>query len=711
MSDGRPAPGTLIHSDVQRAPPMQAANPHAPAPAPPAHTGSGRPASGATAGDPASGSGSLAREPRPYRRDIDGLRAVAVGGVLLFHAGVPGVEGGFVGVDVFFVISGYLITQLLLSSRAKGLAQQLGEFYLRRARRILPALLVMLLVVTLLAVALLLPQDLRTFGRYLAATPALLANVAAAKGVDYFATAAPQPALLHLWSIAVEEQFYLAYPLALLTVTRILPRWRLAALVVVATLSLLLCIWAAEHRPVANFYLPPSRAWELLLGAIVVLWRRAAALSAVAASGVSLLALAVIAATMHGYRTSLVYPSLYALPPCLATAALLAVGEDARCISHRVLGWQPLVATGLISYSLYLWHLPLFTLYRYYRITAPGAPMIGVLLLLTFAIAALSWRYIEQPIRRGVRLRSGRAFLWSAAAASALAAACGGALWLSGGWPHRFAAPVLVLAQSSTARHPDARRCTTLPLQTLDASTLCRFGSRSPEAVPVLVWGDSHATALLPAYESLAAEHGLALYFAASSACRPLLGVAWAHGSLQARANCAAFNAAMLRSVAQLRPRVVVLNAFWSHPDLDFIAADGASASQGPPSLATGLAQTVERVAASGSRVCIVLDPPQLNYQAPYALAMARLRGIDDSFITVSLAAAHAQFRDAEDAIRALPAQAVLAIVDPKAALCASGICQVRIADRPLYTDADHLAVAGAQYVSGVIDGCFRELH
>ena len=313
---------------------------------------------------------STAQRAPGYRPDIDGLRALAVIAVVLFHDGVPGLDGGYVGVDVFFVISGYLITQLLEVARGESVRHTLVPFYLRRIRRILPALFATCLATAIAGAVLYVPDALVNLGKYLAAMPVLLSNVAAwTEGGGYFDPPTRQLALSHLWSIAVEEQFYLVYPLLLLTITRYLPAYRRATLIVLSAFSLALCIWASHYKPAANYYAAPTRAWELLLGAALALSGTPRIGHRIANECLALASLVGLVLVVHLYKQWTLYPGTAAILPCMATAVLITTGASLRpALINRVLSWQPLVFVGLISYSLYLWHQPLLVLVSYYHI-------------------------------------------------------------------------------------------------------------------------------------------------------------------------------------------------------------------------------------------------------------------------------------------------------------------------------------------------------
>lgn len=337
-----------------------------------------------------------------YRKEVDGLRTVAVVPVVLFHAGLPGFAGGYAGVDVFFVISGFLITTLLLEDLRRD-RFSVVHFYERRARRILPALTFVVAVTTLVAIWTLPPVRLGEYGASMIATALFAANVYFWRTTDYFATAAEERPLLHMWSLAVEEQFYIVFPLLLLA----LWRWRRGGsdallwgtFLGMAALSFALAILAAGWKPVANFYLPVTRAWELLAGSLVALALKGAPPAAGRFTPwLAGLGLALVLTALLGIDDTTPWPGSWTMVPVAGTALILAFAR-ADCPTGRVLGWGPMVWIGLLSYSIYLWHQPLLA---FARVTTPGHPSLGlmaVLALATVPLAWVSWRFVEQPFR------------------------------------------------------------------------------------------------------------------------------------------------------------------------------------------------------------------------------------------------------------------------------------------------------------------------
>lgn len=379
-----------------------------------------------------------------YRREIDGLRALAVIPVILFHGGFETFSGGFVGVDVFFVISGYLITSIIIKELEAG-SFTLAGFYERRARRILPALFFILLVTLPFAWAWLLPHELSDFGKSLAAVAVFGSNILFWQQSDYFAADAEFIPLLHTWSLAVEEQFYLFFPLLLLLFWKG-GKVRLVTLfLIIGLISLGFSEWAWREYPAANFYLITSRAWELMIGALTgfYLYNRQQPGGIPNQLG-SLVGLLMILYAIFFIDRDLPFPGLYALIPTLGTALVILFGSPNTLVYH-LLSIRPMVAVGLISYSAYLWHQPLFVFTRVQGFDemfheAYGISSLwlhGALGLLALLLAALSWRFVEQPFRNRQRLTRQRIFVL-AATGTFIFLAIGGMLVMLDGAPFRF---------------------------------------------------------------------------------------------------------------------------------------------------------------------------------------------------------------------------------------------------------------------------------
>jgi len=343
-----------------------------------------------------------------YRAEIDGLRALAVIPVILFHAGFETFSGGFVGVDVFFVISGYLITSMLIEDLEHGRFSVRG-FYERRARRILPALFFMVAVCGLFAWFWMTPDQLDRFSLSVAALSLFGSNLLFWQESDYFDAAAEEKPLLHTWSLAVEEQYYLLFPLFLLVT------WRFGKTQLFWLIALLCAVsflhsersWAID--PVGNFYLAPTRAWELFAGSVTALFvsqRGVVANDVLGLFGV----LAVLMSIVH-FDRSTPFPSAYTLVPVLGVVLVLRYAGEASFVA-RLLSTRLLVGLGLISYSAYLWHQPLFAFARIRSVEEPDACLMAMLSMLALGVAVLSWRFIERPFRNTSFLAQYQVFLY-----------------------------------------------------------------------------------------------------------------------------------------------------------------------------------------------------------------------------------------------------------------------------------------------------------
>lgn len=347
-----------------------------------------------------------------YRREIDGLRAIAVLPVLLFHANLGLFTGGFVGVDVFFVISGYLITSIIISEAKAGQFSFIS-FYERRARRILPVLFLVMLVTTGLACLWMMPDELKNYGQSLLATTLISNNILLSITSGYWDLASDFKPLLHTWSLGVEEQYYLIFPFLFILLWNKFRDKILLVLIATFAASLALSQAAITFAPSLTFFLLPTRAWELALGAITAVYMNKASYSTEPSHKKQILSgfgLLLIAASVIMFTEHTPTPGLYALIPTIG-AVLVILFAVKGTVANKLLSVRWLVGVGLISYSLYLWHQPLFAFARIYSQTPPSTWVYTSLIILTFALSYLSWKLVERPARKKSSL--GAPVFWS----------------------------------------------------------------------------------------------------------------------------------------------------------------------------------------------------------------------------------------------------------------------------------------------------------
>ncbi len=330
-----------------------------------------------------------------YRKEIDGLRAVAVVPVVLFHAGWNVFSGGYVGVDIFFVISGYLITSIILEERTEG-KFSIIRFYERRVRRIFPALFFVFTITLPFAWVFMLPLPFQDFMRSLAAASLFISNVHFWETTGYFSEAAELRPLLHTWSLAVEEQYYLIFPILTMALGAVTFRKYITCFVVIAILSILLSEWGWRNHPDANFFFTFSRFWELFIGSIcaVVAFKR----KINGNQWLSMIGLAMILGSIFCFDMTIPSPSVYMLVPVVGAALVILYAREGTLVA-RTLSLRCLVGLGLISYSTYLWHQPVFAFARIIYSHSPSAPLMVFGIVSSFALAAITWRYVEQPFR------------------------------------------------------------------------------------------------------------------------------------------------------------------------------------------------------------------------------------------------------------------------------------------------------------------------
>lgn len=455
-----------------------------------------------------------------YRPEIDGLRAIAVLPVILFHAGSQVFRGGFVGVDVFFVISGFLITTILIDDLERGDFSILG-FYERRARRILPALFFVMLCSLPFAWLWMFPDQLKGFSQSLVAVSLFASNILFWRKIDYFWASADEVPLLHTWSLAVEEQYYILFPIFLVLVWRFGKNRVFWSIVILAAISLALSEWGGQISSQANFYLAPTRAWELLAGSIAAftVQKRGVRKSEV----LSLLGLGAIVFSIFVYDRYTPFPGVYTLVP-VGGAVLVILFADSKTMVAKLLSTKAFVGLGLISYSAYLWQQPLFAFAHIRSVNAPDSALMAGLAVLSLLLAVLSWKYVEQPFRSGkTTIIKARSTVFAMSLVGLLAFTAIG-LWghAQQGFAWRLSAQTLQVLSSKGDRSADeclfsAEARYSVPL------------ARCQHAVPaangtVLLLGDSHSSAISPTLILLINNDSRSVYEASYAGCIPVAG-------------------------------------------------------------------------------------------------------------------------------------------------------------------------------------------
>lgn len=613
-----------------------------------------------------------------FRPDVEGLRALAIVPVVIFHAFPSLLPGGYVGVDVFFVISGFLITSLLLDRLGSG-TYSVASFYGARIRRIFPALFVMLALTAPLA--LLLPSTgwLQAYGRTLGATAVFFSNMELYRTTDYFDTAAELKPLVHTWSLAVEEQYYIVFPLLLALLYRRWPKVIAPVLATIGVVSLALSVRWLHTDPALAFYSSPSRAFELMMGSLLAVglrgdaapraWRESAA-----ALGLALIVLACVLLTP---RTP--FPGAAALLPCLGAALLIWAGKHGGTWVGRWVASPPLRWIGAMSFSLYLWHWPMLVLTRHWVLGEPTPWQAGAAVAASVLLAWASLKWVETPIRRASH--TDRRLLAGGVACILAALAVAWVLVERTWWVKPADARAQALLAGARDNNPHRMRCHGRFDYVIPYEDRCRFGDLSQPADTV-VWADSHGAELALALGEAAGKAGRSVSQITSSTCPPALGF-----EEPTRPRCVEHNDATLRGLSQdgAVDRVVL------------VARYGYYMQTQAASLEEGLRRSVVALTAAGKAVVLVEPFPDYGYPVPAALAALHRRGqaVED-FGQTRTAYVHRQ-RDALAMLDRLSRLPGVTVVRTSETFCASGRCAVVSDGRPLYFDDNHLSVTGAR--------------
>jgi peptidoglycan/LPS O-acetylase OafA/YrhL len=621
-----------------------------------------------------------------YRPDVDGLRAVAVLAVLAFHAFPDFAPGGFAGVDVFFVISGFLITGIILGGLADGSFTFAG-FYWRRVRRLFPALVLVLAACLALGWLVLLPDEYRQLGRHVAAGAGFVSNIVLWREAGYFDTAAELKPLLHLWSLGVEEQYYLVWPV-LLVLLRKSPQLMFCAIVGVAAASLAANLWLTYQHPDAAFFLPVGRFWELLCGSLLAYLAHHRRLAGGAVELKAWLGAALLAASAALLDPLRDFPGAWALLPVMGTVLVVWAGPCAW-INRRVLAHPAAVLLGLISYPLYLWHWPLLAFARIVHGGEPPLALRVALCALSVLLAWMTYELLEKKVRHAGRWALQRRAV-PALAGSMAALGLAGILALQGSLAPQSASLPQVREISSASSDWDHGGKRTIP---------------GDSGRSVLFFGDSHMQQLWPRVKKVATERAAPVHtilLRSAGGCAPVPGIE------RKGYRCASFVEQSLRLAREPHVETVVIAASW----LGFVRREDYYRVGDPERVALDLAApesewvlqgfqaALAQLTAAGKRVVLVLSAPRGAALDPKSI-------IDRDGLTVRLRTALPAVPRSELAaltgpidarLRRIAAAVGASVIDPAEWLCTASLCPAfDESGRPLYRDASHLRASTAR--------------
>lgn len=649
-----------------------------------------------------------------YRKEIDGLRAVAVIPVILFHAGFESFSGGFVGVDVFFVISGYLITTLLLQDLQKG-RFSLADFYERRARRILPALFFVMACSTVMGWLWLMPGDSIRFANALIAVSTFWSNILFWRQSGYFDQAAELNPLLHTWSLAVEEQYYILFPLFLLLMWRLARRYMAISLGLLALCSFALAEWMTDVRSSAAFFMLPTRGWELLIGALLAYYmhiRSHEQLSPVFRQAGSLIGLLLIGLAVLTFDRNTPFPGVYALAPTLGAALLIWCAGTGN-IAGSVLRHPLLVGIGMISYSAYLWHQPLLVFARHHSLLEPSQMTLTLLAALSLPLAWLTWKYIEQPFRNRQFMTRYKVF-WSAGAGITFFVALG----------------VFVILQDGILRPGDERLAAIEKSAIKPARHACRidnsFAQKKLQAclqrydgAVVYLLGDSHAPTLDPPLRRELARKGLGLISLTNTGCLPVPGILRPNN--HRGHDCLAYNQAVWDYLASAPRTTIILAGRWT------LGLEGSRFNNQEGGVESGnvfdssvvdekfnpipdqnLSSHIERrirQLAKRHNVIVVSQIPEAGWDVPWSMAKRLRAGLPQKeALSTSYDVFLARNQRTMELMRRL--KDAIEIVDPSELVCnvdGNRRCINALHGRPLYFDDDHPSGKFAEIIASAI--------
>jgi len=653
-----------------------------------------------------------------YRPEIDGLRALAVLAVIFCHTGLGLFSGGFVGVDVFFVISGYLIT-LIIHGELQQEKFSIVQFYERRIRRILPALFFVILACIPFAWMWMMPDEFEAFSKSIVKVNLFISNVYFWKESNYFSPDAQLAPMLHTWSLAVEEQFYVLFPLILILFHKCKLRVLLSIISTMLIVSLAFSEWSSKIFPVANYYLLPTRSWELGVGSIIALsmnqWKNT---NGSVAQLLSLIGLLLILFSVLTFDEGTPFPGLWALFPVIG-AALIIVYAKQNTLVGQFLSWKPMVGIGLISYSAYLWHHPLFAFARI-RLQGDVQPEVYLgLSVLTLILAFFTWKFVEQPFRNKMTFTRKQVFI-GALLISVVFIVFGKVGRLSGGLPDRFSLEIREMIGGAKDTNPRRGECHAQNKKFITPNNSCVYGD---EAFPTFaILGDSHAMALAHQLSKSLVQNGYGLRELTFSACPPITDFVLLHKS----DGCYRYNS-QIPNYLSLHKEIetVILTARWT---LHFegtrfnnfeggLEASRIADTKLTPERASEVGDlyrlTVQKLLEDGKRVVLIYPVPEVGWHVPYYLAKKLLfEGEHSDTLSTSFEVFKQRTEFTHKQLASVGEHHNLMEVRPENIFCdnhVQGRCVAQFDGELLYFDDNHLSSVGANVLSEYIVKLMKE--
>jgi peptidoglycan/LPS O-acetylase OafA/YrhL len=650
-----------------------------------------------------------------YRPEIDGLRALAVIPVILFHAGLPIFSGGYIGVDVFFVISGYLITTIILTEIMAG-DFSLAHFYERRARRILPALFLVMAVCIPFAWIWLSPSDMKGFSKSLRDVPLFLSNVLFYRESGYFDTDAGLKPLLHTWSLAVEEQYYIGFPLMLIVLWKYGKRSIPYVLLALATISLFYAERMLRLDPDAAFFLLPSRIWELMTGALLAHGVINHHLKVRGSQIVSLVGFLLLLFAIFSFDKNIPFPGLYALVPTVGAVMIILYATPETFVG-RVLGSGYFVRVGLISYSAYLWHQPIFALSRYQSLEQLGFLHLAVLILVTFVLAYLSWRFVEQPFRNRNSIKRKSVVIF-ALIGSLFFIVFGLVGSSTNGFEQRIPSEILVPINKALESKEIRSKCWNQLADNPAISNTCNIGKSGGHPIFALL-GDSHAGSLEPALQQRSIELGKSGKNLTYVACQSI-PISKIEKSDKENSVCERFRESIYNSLdTDLIPDVIIFSSRYAQviESVNFDNAEGGIEGDIPEFGRSGMSnqaaiighmekytEAIKALLENGRKVVLIYPIPEMGWNVPKRmLRLYAMNGeVKKEDASIDYLVFQKRNRNAYLALDNVGEHENLIRIYPEKIYCnsvISGRCIAHIDGNPIYYDDDHLSRFGADLI------------